>query len=101
MNDMVEKPSHYIDEETGMECIEVTKMFVRNCTPEQAILIKDIVKYLWRFRRKNDNIILQFQDLRKALKYLKLLLAEVGGEIDEEQAKIIAEQWEDPLHDED
>ena len=60
MNDMVEKPSHYIDEETGMECIEVTKMFVRNCTPEQAILIKDIVKYLWRFRRKNDNIILQF-----------------------------------------
>ena len=48
MSDMVEKPSHYIDEETGMECIEITKMFVRNCTPEEAIVIKDIIKYLFR-----------------------------------------------------
>lgn len=101
MSDMVEKPSHYIDEETGMECIEITKMFVRNCTPEEAIVIKDIIKYLFRWKKKSDNILGQYQDLRKGFKYYKFLLAEVGSQIDEEQAKAMAEQWDDPLHDED
>lgn len=101
MSDIVENPSHYIDEETGTECIEITKMFVRNCTPEEAIALKDIIKYLFRWKRKNKNILDQFQDLRKGMKYYKFLLQQVASQIDTEQAKEIEKQWDDPLHDED
>ena len=101
MSDLVEKPSHYVDAETGMECIDITKMFVRDCTPEEAIVIKDIIKYLFRWKKKSENIIEQYQDLRKGFRYYKFLLAEVASQIDEEQAKAIAEQWDDPLHQED
>lgn len=56
MNDAVNHPTHYTNQE--VECIEITKHL--------NFLLGNAVKYLWRFQDKNGN-----EDLEKAKWYLK------------------------------
>lgn len=56
MNDAVNNPGHYTNQE--VECIEVTQHL--------NFLLGNAVKYLWRFQNKNGN-----EDLEKAKWYLK------------------------------
>lgn len=65
MNDVVNKPPHYTNGE--VECIDAIESAL---TAEQYIgyLRGNVLKYLWRFDRKNG-----LEDLEKALWYLKRL----------------------------
>ena len=58
--DMVNKPPHYRQHPSGVECIEITEHMNFNCG--------NAVKYIWRADLKHDTPI---QDLEKALFYIK------------------------------
>jgi len=67
----VEKPSYYI--KGGMECIDVINAVVVDCGPQEAYLIGNVIKYLWRFKQKNGK-----EDVAKARKYIDMLLASMA-----------------------
>jgi len=56
--DNVNNPKHYNDNESGIECIEVTK----HC----SFCIGNAMKYIWRHKSKGKPI----EDLKKAIWYL-------------------------------
>lgn len=63
MTDMVNRPPHYTDHPSGVECIEIAEHFSFN--------LGNVLKYLWRAGRKGDRI----EDLRKAQWYLEREIA--------------------------
>ena len=71
--DSVSRPGHYCIEGLEQESIDVIKAVVEhNCvTPWAAVLLKDTLKYLFRFGRKNG-----LEDLLKARQYLEWLIEE-------------------------
>lgn len=75
--DSVSRPRHYCIEGLEQESIEVIKAIVEhNCvTPWAAVLLKDTLKYLFRFGRKNG-----LEDLLKAKQYLEWLIEEYGDD---------------------
>ena len=60
MNDPVNKPSHYTNHPSGVECIEITE--------HMNFCLGNAIKYIWRAGLKNDNAI---EDLMKAEFYIK------------------------------
>lgn len=68
--DFVNSPPHYT---TPIECIEAIKAALG--TSFKAYLQGNILKYVWRYEKKNG-----VQDLEKAEWYLKRLIQEVKGE---------------------
>lgn len=64
--DRVNKPDHYNHNATGIECIDAIKA----ATGEhfEGYLQGNIIKYLWRYRYKND-----VEDINKAQVYMKWL----------------------------
>ena len=68
--DMVNSPPHY--NQAGIECIDAIKAAAGDGF--QAHLQSCVIKYLWRFRDKENPL----QDLRKARWYLDRLIAEVN-----------------------
>ena len=75
--DPVSLPSHYCIEGLEQESIDVIKAVVEhNCVaPWAAVLLKDTLKYLFRFGRKNG-----LEDLLKARQYLDWLIEEYGDD---------------------
>ena len=74
-DDPVNHPAHY----TGrVECIEAIESGVEGLPPFQAVLVANMIKYLWRFHRKGKPV----EDLKKAQWYLDQLIkkVEVGDE---------------------
>lgn len=71
--DSVSRPQHYCIEGLEQESIDVIKAVVEhNCVaPWTAALLKDTMKYLFRFGRKNG-----LEDLLKARQYLDWLIDE-------------------------
>lgn len=63
---MVEHPPHYTA--GGIECIDAIMAAVEGLTPQEAVCVANVIKYTWRFKRKNGK-----QDLEKAQWYLKRL----------------------------
>jgi len=63
---MVEHPPHYTAGK--VECIDAIESAVEGLTPQEAIQVGNIMKYIWRFKRKNGK-----QDLHKAAWYLARL----------------------------
>ena len=65
-NDMVNNPSHYTSDPSGVECIEIVRH--RNYN------IGNAIKYLWRNGLKDeegmDSKQKQLEDLRKAIFYI-------------------------------
>ena len=73
--DPVSKPRHYCIEGLKQESIDVIKAVVEhNCVaPWAGVLLKDTLKYLFRFGRKNG-----LEDLLKARQYLDWLIEELS-----------------------
>lgn len=63
MNDPVNKPRHYTEHPSGIECIQITE--------HMGFCLGNAVKYIWRADLKNDAI----EDLRKAKWYLEREIA--------------------------
>ena len=58
MNDPVNRPKHYLNHPSGIECIEVTE--------HMGFCLGNAIKYLWRADLKENAI----SDLRKAIWYI-------------------------------
>ena len=65
-HDMVNHPPHYGG---NVECIDALESAVAGLPPEEAICAANVIKYVWRYRRKNGA-----QDLAKAEWYLHRLM---------------------------
>ncbi len=65
--DVVERPPHYTAGK--VECIDAIESAVEGLAPQEAVQVGNIMKYIWRFKRKNGK-----QDLRKAMWYLNRLM---------------------------
>jgi hypothetical protein len=61
--DAVNHPPHYTA--GGIECIDAIMAAVEGLTPQEAVCVANVIKYTWRFKRKNGK-----QDLKKAQWYL-------------------------------
>jgi len=59
-------PSHYT--QGDIECIDAIKAAVTNKRPEEAVLVGNIIKYLWRYEEKGG-----LESIRKAKWYLENL----------------------------
>lgn len=70
MSDMVNHPEHYAS--GSVECIDALESAVQGLPPEQAICAANVIKYVWRYHRKNG-----LQDLQKAEWYLHRLMEKV------------------------
>ena len=57
-HDPVNKPRHYVNHPSGIECIQITE--------HMGFCLGNAVKYIWRADLKNDAI----EDLKKAQWYL-------------------------------
>lgn len=58
MNDPVNRPKHYTQHPSGVECIQITE--------HMGFCLGNAVKYIWRADLKNDAI----EDLKKARWYI-------------------------------
>lgn len=65
-------PDHY--RYAKFECIEVIKEATKELGGTEGYLIGTILKYLWRWKRKNG-----LEDLKKAKWYLEYLINYVAG----------------------
>ena len=65
--DMVNHPAHYTG--GGIECIDAMESAVSGLSGIEAVLAGNVIKYVWRFKRKNG-----VQDLEKAKWYLNRLI---------------------------
>tara|TARA_R110000796_G_scaffold70288_6_gene160026 strand:+ start:722 stop:1015 length:294 start_codon:yes stop_codon:yes gene_type:complete len=97
MTDYLVNPKHYKSEK-GLECIDCIEGVVEGLTGIEATDTGNIMKYLWRWKKKDG-----VNDLKKIEWYVKHLIAHVDG--DEEKLKtmneIILDKQFDELHDED
>jgi len=62
-------PSYY--KQSSIECIDAIKAAVANKRPEEAVLVGNIIKYLWRYEEKDGA-----EALEKANWYLQNLINE-------------------------
>ena len=69
MDDVVNSPSHYAGE---VECIDAIKSSMSH-EAFKGYLKGNIIKYIWRFERKNGH-----EDLLKAQWYINKLVKENG-----------------------
>lgn len=70
MHDPVNHPQHYTSGD--IECIDAIKSAVNGLTGNEAYLTGQVIKYIWRWKKKNGK-----EDLQKADFYLKRLIAEM------------------------
>lgn len=68
VRNMVDRPPHYTS--GNIECIDAIMDAVEGMTAQEAVCAGNIMKYVWRFKRKNGK-----QDLEKAAWYLNLLIS--------------------------
>ena len=71
VSNMVDHPPHYTT--GGIECIDAIEAAVEGLPGRQAYLVDNIIKYVWRYMRKNG-----VEDLLKAKWYLERLIALVS-----------------------
>jgi hypothetical protein len=73
--DMVNHPSHYTSDPSGVECIQITR--------HRNFNIGNAIKYLWRNGLKDDPAqsgrAKQIEDLRKAVFYIQDEIARLEG----------------------
>lgn len=66
-NDPVKHPNHYCYGK--FECVEVIRELTAGVPGPEGFLLGNVIKYLWRYRRKNGA-----EDLKKARRYIDMLL---------------------------
>jgi len=57
--DPINRPKHYVQHPSGIECIDITK--------HMSFCLGNVIKYVWRADLKSDTPI---EDLRKAQYYI-------------------------------
>lgn len=72
VNDVVNHPSHYTRD---IECIDCIKVIVEHLNGEEAFLVGQVVKYLYRCNDKGYFL----QDLKKAQWYMNRLVDEISS----------------------
>ena len=65
--DNVHKPAHY---QGKVECIDAIESAVEGLEGLEAVCVANIIKYVWRFKKKNKT-----EDLQKSLWYLNKLIS--------------------------
>ena len=65
--DLVSSPPHYTS--SKIECIDAIESAVEGLDPQEAVHVANILKYVWRFKRKDGK-----RDLQKAEWYLQRLM---------------------------
>lgn len=66
-NDPVKHPNHYCYGK--FECVEVIQELTAGASGPEGFLLGNVIKYLWRYRRKNG-----VEDLKKARRYIEMLI---------------------------
>ena len=66
-NDPVKHPNHYCY--GRFECVEVIQELTAGASGPEGFLLGNVIKYLWRYRRKNGA-----EDLKKARRYIEMLI---------------------------
>lgn len=79
--DMINHPDHY-KSETGLEAIDVIEAFTFDLKGIEAYNVGNIFKYMCRWKKKNG-----LQDLKKAQKYLTMLINHVE-KLEEENKQV-------------
>lgn len=74
MEDMVNRPPHYISE-TGLEVKDVIKAFTSNLIGVEAWDTGNVIKYICRWKKKNG-----LEDLKKARWYIDDLIKHITKE---------------------
>lgn len=69
-NDAVNHPAHYT--QGGIECIDAMKAATVGKSPFEALLVGNVIKYLWRYEAKGG-----LEDVEKAIWYLTRLHKEL------------------------
>ena len=67
MKDIINHPSHYTA--GNVECIDAIEAATVDLTGIEAVSTGNVIKYVWRWKRKNG-----VEDLRKARGYLDRLI---------------------------
>ena len=75
MHDNVNHPDHYT--QGKVECIDAIESATTGLEGIEAVLTGQVMKYMWRWKRKNG-----LEDLQKAQFYLNRLIASVTKEDD-------------------
>lgn len=73
--DKMINPSHY-KSSNGIECIDAIKAATENLNGYEGYLVGNAIKYLWRYRKKNNAV----QDTEKAIWYATKLFNELKNE---------------------
>lgn len=68
MTDNVNRPKHYTNHPSGIECIQITE--------HMGFCLGNAIKYIWRADLKNDAI----EDLKKARWYIDREIAKMQKE---------------------
>lgn len=66
-HDPVKHPNHYCYGK--FECVDVIQELTAGASGPEGFLLGNVIKYLWRYRRKNG-----VEDLRKARRYIEMLI---------------------------
>jgi len=66
-NDPVKHPNHYCYGK--FECVDVIREVTAGASGPEGFLLGNVIKYLWRYRRKNG-----VEDLKKARRYIEMLI---------------------------
>ena len=72
-NDTVNHPAHYTS--GGVECIKAIDAAVYDLQGIEAVYVGNIIKYTWRYRKKNG-----IEDMKKARWYLGALINKLSQE---------------------
>ena len=72
--DMVHHPSHY--NYKSVECKDVISIMTEGLEGEEAYYMGAIVKYLYRYPKKNNSV----EDLQKAKTYIDMIIEKLEGE---------------------
>mgnify|MGYP001312236895 CR=1 FL=1 len=67
MDDLIERPAHYTQHPSGIECIDITE--------HMSFCLGNVIKYVWRAGLKGD----AREDLKKARWYLDREISRLGG----------------------
>ena len=72
--DMVHHPSHY--NYKSVECKDIIKVMTEGLEGEEAYYMGAIVKYLYRYPKKNNSV----EDLNKAKTYIDMIIEKLESE---------------------
>lgn len=67
--DNVNHPAHYASASNGIECIDAIEAATEDLNGLEAVCTANVLKYIWRWKRKNG-----IEDLKKARWYLEKLI---------------------------